>query len=233
MGFGIMTRPKITYFNPLFGEGFFVTKSEEGAPGAVLRTNKRNVPVWEARANWLSGHLIEVVKAEDQYGLFFKVRLHQDGESVVFSLPFDAPQTRTFLNCLSSAPANALKGVFTVRVARVRRKKDQKETTYLNLHLADETSFERETSLGFHYAASDLPEPTEVTVAGKARLDFTDLTNFLWSAVERDVIPRLPRISELTPSETAAAHALPSDDVEPIPDERLADFPLHDDDIPF
>ncbi len=218
MAAGLLQRGKITFYNPLFSEGVFVTNCDPDEPGATSRTNKKKR------------------KKEDEYGFFFQIFLQDAKETVALTLPYDAFQTRLFFNALLSAPQNALKGVFTIYVNFW--KKDGKPNAFLNVHLADDMSLEKETRLAPRYERNELPEGDKVIIAGKERTDFSQMTAFLWQKVQENILPFLPSDSDLLkvhPPKPRATQADSSPDevTTDMPPDEANGWPLSDDDIPF
>lgn len=98
-------------------KGYFTTKAKDGDEGAIKRTNKLNVDVWERQFNSMSDVVLQDIKRydSDEYGFSWNVYLkHKDGELYTLTLPYSG---RITMGLFFSLPNMDLEKEFTLRIA--------------------------------------------------------------------------------------------------------------------
>jgi hypothetical protein len=159
-----------TYINMVNGN--FAIKSEEGVEGAVERTNKNGVQVWELMFSEVEGSIDNIELTSKEFGESIEVAL-SDGE--ILNISLDSSAGSRFIKMLPNID-ESLPVIF-------KTWKDDEGKIAFTIKQKDEYvkwAFTRENPNG-------MPEAVQKTVRGKSVWDYDEQSEFLYNILLQEV----------------------------------------------
>jgi hypothetical protein len=241
MSKGILKRRPILFFNFLSAKGVFAQEVPKGTPGAEERENKEGRIVHEVYVNYLAGKLVAIKRNEqDKYGVRFELGLYDEieNQTYIITLGYEGYNTRATLNRLAGLTSEQLSQDFVFYITQSPDKENPgKKNSWLKVAVTDD--LDGALSGGFNalydlqlkerFEKNVLPPVGERYQNGKKFADYTKQTEYLWAAVETDVIPDLKRPSAFDAmsrqiDEASAEELPPAEEVHPgVPETHIGE----------
>lgn len=171
-----------------FFGGKVVRRVKEDFPGAVSRTNKQEVVVWEKRYDSIEGYLTDInIKEHEEYGKQFELTLTDEDDTYMLTIPYLSSHAKGFLmsieNCNLKTPIEFCPYMFN---------EDGKDKHVLSLKQKGkkvERKYTKDNPQG-------LPQMVQKTFRGKVQWDDTEQMEFLQKMLDEKIIPNLPKAGE-------------------------------------
>lgn len=190
--------------------GKFCIRVTPETPGAVARVNKLGKTVYEIFHDAFTGKLVNIRTKDSEYGKNWEFDFQDGGEVYTLQLSYSNSYATNLLKILPNADLSK-----EMKIQPSQKVEDGKTKSSL---------FVSQDGITLKHAytkdnPNGMPDMVQVMVKGNLVWDDTDRLAFLQSMVERDILPKLPKVQAPVASAGAMAIAEPSADGEEDPDD--------------
>jgi hypothetical protein len=173
-------------------QGKFTKKADAKTPGAIQRTNKNGVVVYELTYSELTGIITGIVKEQsknEKIGLQWKISITDEEGTYIFNIPYSGGSSFRFFTKLATIAAkkdDSLSRPLTIGLGW--NKERERVEFYLKQDSENIKAFWTKDNPG------KLPQLKRVMIKGKEEWDDTDQMNYIEQSFIAKIAPKLKNL---------------------------------------